>query len=571
MGKTPGEIKRYYQYVLDVECGAVLVCDAMRKAVLRFKEDLEKSTMKKNKYRFDEEEADRIINFIEYLHHFEDPFAGQKIHLEPWECFFVGQLYGWRDKKTGYRRFKKAILFMGRKQGKTILASSLALFEILTKPGVEAYALATKQLISNKSFKNLQQFIAHNELLSKTLNVYKTPRSVEAIKTASIFMPLSSDSSLDGLNPSYAIIDELAAQDNGEAYSILTSGMGSRPERLTLIISTAAPSLDNPMIEEYNYAKRILKKELEDEEYMISIYEFDEGDRWDDLSCMQKSCPNLGVTVPLEYYAGELKKAKVLPLAALEYKTKYCNLWMVSNDTWIPDRLWGKAIRNWKKHGPTEESFESASAVLAVDFSTIWDYTALTKYIYMDDIGKYAALHKFYIPGDQVETKAHMENPTIRTWIEKGLIVATPGEAIDYSYLYRDIDAWIENGNVLAITYDPAKSKEFEYNYANRITIVPFPQKNQYMSPAAKAWEKAIVDDQICDANPVLRWMLSNTINKINLDSGSYYITKSDAAKSRKRIDGVITSIMAFSVLQAQRVELSKPKPKIFDLSKIEY
>lgn len=571
MGENPGQLKRYYQYILDVESEKVLVCDAMRLSVLRFKEDLEKSKRPKSRYIFDETEADRIINFIEHLVHFEDPFAGQKIHLEPWECFFVGQLYGWRERKSRFRRFKKALLFMGRKQGKTILASSMALFEILTKPGVEAYALATKQLISNKSFKNLKQFIAHNTQLSNRLNIYLSPKTVEAPATASVFMPLSSDSSLDGLNPSYAIIDELSTQENGEAYSILTSGMGTRPERLTIIISTAAPSLDNPLIEEYDYAKRILRKELIDEEYLVAIYEYDKGDRWDDLSCMQKSCPNLGVTVPLDYYAGELKKAKVLPLQALEYKTKYCNLWMVSDKTWIPDRLWTKATKNWKKHGITENDFQTAPAVLAVDFSTIWDYTAVTKYIYLEALGKYAAQHKFYIPGDQVETKAHLENPTIRTWIEQGLIIATPGECIDYGYLYRDIDTWLEQGNILAITYDPAKAKDFESNYATRATIVPFPQKNQYISPAAKAWEKAIVDDQICDANPVLRWMLSNCINKMNLDSGAYFITKADAGKARKRIDGVITSIMAFSILQAQRIELSKPKPKIFDLSKIKY
>jgi phage terminase large subunit-like protein len=569
MGVLTGT-ERMMRYAADVEAGKVLACEALRHSVARFRKDLAASKKKACRWEYEPETADKIVRNIERLKHFEDPFAGKPIHLEPWECFFVCQLYGWKDKATGFRRFKKALLFMGRKQGKTILASALALNEIKTRPGVEAYSLATKQLISNKSFKNLQMFIHANGHLSSSLVIHKSPKSIECPSTGSVFLPLSSDSSLDGLNPSYAIIDELAAQDNGEAYSILTSGMGSRPERLTIIISTAAASLDNPLIEEYEYAKKVLAESIEDAEFLVSIYEFDKGDAWDDLTLMQKSCPNLGVTVNLDYYAGELKKAKVIPIAALEYKTKYCNLWQVSSQTWIPDTLWARSRKNAKKYQPTTGDLASAPCVIGVDFSTIWDYTAVTRYFYLAERGVYYALHRFYIPGDQVETKAHQENPAIRRWIEEGLIVATPGESIDYQYLYKDVEGYLEAHNVLAITYDPAKAREFETVMGSRATIIPFPQKSAHLSPAAKAWEKAIVEGQVADDNPVVRWMLSNTINKANPDSGSYFITKQDIGKARKRIDGVITSIMAFSVLQAQVVSLSN-KPFIPDFDALAY
>lgn len=566
-------MKRYYQYIDDVENETVTACDALKKAVARFTADLEASKKRGAKWIFDEEKADRVIYFIEKLVHFEEPFTGMPIHLEPWECFFIGQLYGWRLRETGKRRFRKALLFMGRKQGKTILASALALFEILEKPGIEAYSLATKQLIANKAFKNMRVFIQRNSALLQYFEIRKSPQSILCPSNESSFTPLSSDSDLDGLNPAYVIVDELAAQSNGVAYNVLTSGMGTRSEPLTVIISTAAASLENPLIEEYEYAKKILDGTIEDGAFLACIYEFDKADRWDDLAMMQKSCPNLGVSVPLEYFAGELKKAKVIPIAALEYKTKYCNLWQSSNDTWIPDALWSRCRSAWKRHRAelTPEKLTRVPCVIALDFSTIWDWTAATRYYYIAELGKYAAFHRFYIPADQVETKAHQENPALRQWIQDGLVVPTPGECIDYVYVFKDIEADLKSYKVSAITYDPAKSKEFEQAFSERATIVPFPQKSSFISPAAKAWEKAIVDGLIMDESPIIRWMLSCTVNKANPDSGSYFITKSPISRNRKRIDGVITSLMAFSVLQAQVFEASKPRAPIFDLSQISY
>jgi phage terminase large subunit-like protein len=564
-------MKRYHKYAEDVASGKVLACEALKKAVDRFERDLAASKKRGAKWVFDEAEADRVIDFVEALQQFEEPFAGEYLVLEPWECFFLGQLYGWRNRKTGKRRFKKALLFMGRKQGKTILVSALILYEILTKPGIEAYSLATKQEIANKALRNVKAFISRDEDLREMLKVYSY--SIVNQENFSTFRPLSRDSSLDGLNPAFAIIDELAAQKDSSAYTTLTSGMGTRSEALTAIISTAGYGLSNPLSEEYEYGRKILDGSVIDDAFLVAIYEYDKEDAWDDLSKLQKSCPNLGVSVPLTYFDEELRQAHVIPKKAAEYKVKYCNLWQAANDTWIPDKLWARCRTAATKHKEeiAPEILAKAPCVIGIDLSTIWDYTAVTRYYYLEELDKFTARHQFYIPGDLVETKAYQENPAIREWVEKKIITATPGESIDYAYLYKDLDRYLLEDNVLAMTYDPAKAKDLEAQYVNKATIVPFYQKSVNLSPAAKAWEKAIVDGQIIDDNPVMRWMLTCAINKSNPDSGSYFITKSPIAKARKRIDGVITSIMSFSVLQAQVAEMKKPKPKLFDLSKIQY
>lgn len=561
-------MKRYHEYVRDVKKGNVLACENLRRAVARFERDMKESKAKRSPWVFDEDEADRIIDFMECLVQYEEPFTGQPIHLEPWECFFLGQLYGWRSRETGLRRFRKAMLFMGRKQGKTTLASGLTLYELMTKPGIQAYSLATKQEIANIALDNIKAFIEEDEELGETFRIYSY--HITNLENRSVFRPLSSDKKLDGKNPAYVIVDELSSHDNAEAYHALTSGMGTRSEPLTIIITTAGYGIDNPMIEEYGYGVELLADKIKDDSYLVAIYEYDKNDKWDDLSKLQKSCPNLGVSVPLGYYEKEILQARSIPSLAGEYKVKYCNFWEARVTTWITDHAWMKGVKAAAKAAVPEAELSGAPCIIALDFSTIWDWTAATRYYYLADRDRYVARHRFYIPEAQVDTKVHLENPSIRAWIEAGLLVATPGEAIDYAYVFRDLDADLLASDVLGVTYDPAKAKEFEMQYASRITILPFVQKTANMSPAAKAWEKAVIDGHIYDESPILRWMVSNTMNKVHPDSGSYFITKSATAKGRKRIDGVITSLMAYSVLRDQIQERAN-RPKIFDLSLINY
>jgi phage terminase large subunit-like protein len=565
-------VKRYRQYSADVRSGRILACEALSLAVERFERDRARSKNASCRWIFNEERADDAIAFIERLVQFEEPFSGVPIRLEPWECFFIGQLYGWREKKTDRRRFRKALLFMARKQGKTILAAAINLYEILTKDGIQAFTLATKQAVANVSYTYMREFMKADDSLADKIKVTLSPKSFFVYDNASTYTPLSSDCKLDGFNPSFCHIDELSSHtDGGRAYRTLTSGMGTRSEPLTLITSTASDILENPLIQEYEYGKRVLEGSSEDDAYLVLIYELDKGDKWDDLSMMQKACPNLGVSVALDYYLEELKSARLIPGRETEYKTKYCNLFISSDQTWIPDKTWQRSRNNARRYAATFADLARLPSFCGLDIATIFDYYAFTRYYYSAEADRYLARHRFYIPEAQVETKVYQESTSIRDWISRGLIVATPGESIDFDYVYRDVDEYLKTSNVQGMLYDPAKSKGLKERYDSTDLLIEFRQVAANMSPAAKAWEKAIVDGLIVDDNPVMRWMLSNTVNKSHPDSGSYYITKNPTSKNRRRIDGVITSIMAYWGLSNYVIEQNRPKAPPVDMSKIRY
>lgn len=90
-----------------------LACQRHLKDLKRSKEDPDYP------WKFDEEKGWRPIRFIEKKCH---PTKGNFQHLvmQPWQHFVVGSMFGWVNKKTGVRRFRESLIFVGRKNGKLV-------------------------------------------------------------------------------------------------------------------------------------------------------------------------------------------------------------------------------------------------------------------------------------------------------------------------------------------------------------------------------------------------------------------------------------------------------------------
>ena len=93
---------------MDVIAGARTVGESERRACLRHMADLERQGTENFPYIFDEEKADRIVRWFENCRHVEGPLAGKTIELLPFQVFDLGNMFGWVDPVTGYRRYEKA-------------------------------------------------------------------------------------------------------------------------------------------------------------------------------------------------------------------------------------------------------------------------------------------------------------------------------------------------------------------------------------------------------------------------------------------------------------------------------
>lgn len=101
-----------------------------KQACQRFLHDLERIGQDDFPYIWDEEKAWKIVRWFSYLRHSKGELAGKPIILTSWQKFFLCQLYGWRNKYTGYKRFKKSFVEVGRKNAKSQMEAGVALNEI---------------------------------------------------------------------------------------------------------------------------------------------------------------------------------------------------------------------------------------------------------------------------------------------------------------------------------------------------------------------------------------------------------------------------------------------------------
>ena len=113
-------MNRVTQYALDVVGGKVVAGEYAKLACQRHLDDLEKAKLAPFKYRFDEEEADRILEFAESLI-LDEGEEQTPLVLADFQGFILGSLFGWVNKETGYRRFRTSYVQLGRQNGKSLL------------------------------------------------------------------------------------------------------------------------------------------------------------------------------------------------------------------------------------------------------------------------------------------------------------------------------------------------------------------------------------------------------------------------------------------------------------------
>ena len=201
----------------------------------RFTEEKEK-----HRYVFDKELGDRPIKFIEtYCRHSKGKWAGKPIVLELWQKAFIEALFGFVDEQTRLRRYKKGLLFVGRKNGKSVLDSGLGLY-MLTKDGeggAEVYSVATMKEQAKIVWEESKKMIKKSPALDKRMRCLINGIFFDA--TESSFKALASESnSLDGLNAHFVIADEVHAWKDKNLMDVVYDSMSAREQPMLLETST---------------------------------------------------------------------------------------------------------------------------------------------------------------------------------------------------------------------------------------------------------------------------------------------------------------------------------------------
>ena len=421
-------ILRYYQMIED---GSVTVGHWIRLLYERIVADLEAKA-----YFFDQKKANRAVRFFEsFCHHSKGKLAPQLVKLETWQKALISCIFGLVDEK-GIRVYREVFVVMGRKNGKSLLASGIAEYMAYAdgERGADCYFLAPKLDQADIVFNDFWQSISAEPDLMKITKKRKMDIYIESTNTSIKKVPFSEKKS-DGFNPHLTVCDEVAAWvgDQGiKQYAVMTSALGSREQPLILSITTANYINDGIYDELFKRGTSFLQGNSREKRLLPFLYLIDDLDRWNDLSELQKSIPNLGVSVSSSYILEEIAKAEDSLANKAEFMTKFACIKQNSSQAWLNIQDVKKCFGN----DLTLEDLRHSYGLGGIDLSLAVDLTAAVIVIEKDGVSWFAT--QFFMPANKIEEATQRDGLPYRIYAERGLLTISGENTVDY----HDVHNW---------------------------------------------------------------------------------------------------------------------------------
>lgn len=560
-------IKEYYK---KIKTGAIVAPKKVKIVYERLVNDIDNPRVveiynektektETHKYIYDNNRAIEAIEFIEtFCKHSKGKVAGQPFILELWQKAFVSAIFGFIDNKTKLRKFRKAILFVARKNGKSTLAAAIGLYMLLAdgEAGAECYSIATKKDQAKILWSEAKRMIKKSPVLLKRVKPLIAELYYE--EEESVFKPLSSESdTLDGLNASFVAADEVQAMKDKNLIDVTYDSMDSRDQPLFLETSTMGTIRENVFDSEYEYASNIINgyvdstSDFVDETLLPIIYELDSKDEWLDEECWIKANPGLGTIKKIKGIRDKVARAKIKPDELKNLLCKDFNIRETSVSSWLSF----EDLNN-------EESFNLAKmkvkyGIGGTDLSSTNDLTA-AKVIFREsrENPKIFVLQQYWIPEDLLEQKIKEDKIPYDKWVDKGFVRLCPGNKIHP----KIVTEWFleirdEYGIYLPwIGYDAWSAEywveEMKGNFGEEAMIKVYQGKRTLSSPMKNLEADLKSKLIIYNNNPVDKWCLSNT----NVDTDRNGNIQPDKGRNKRlRIDGTSALLDAYVVYEQKQ------------------
>jgi phage terminase large subunit-like protein len=457
---------------------------------------------------------------------------------------------------------RRAVLSIGRKNGKTLLAAALVLVHLIgpeAERNGEIYSAANDREQAGQVFKAARQMVEAEPELAAVLKIVPSTKTIACYGNGSFYRALSSEvGSKHGLNPTFVIFDELAQARSRDLYDVLDTSFAARAEPLFLAISTQS-----------NDPEHILSKLIddglsgEDPTTVCHLYAAPEDCDLLDEAGWRAANPALGDFRSHEELAVLMAKAKRLPAEEPKVRNLYLNQRVSPASTLIARADWlrckGPAL--WK---PGERIY------LALDLSAKVDLCALVG-VSAEDGSRVHAW--FFKPGDYLDEHERRDRVPYTQWAAQGWLEAIPGRSVHPRAVANKIAEISTEFEIVGLAYDrwgiENLLREFDAvgleahkdgDPGDGLRLVPWGQGFKDMSPAIDALETAILHDELeHDGNPVLTWNVGNAIAVTDPAGGR----KLDKSKARFRIDGAVSLAMGLGLKDRERAPEGEPEYQV--------
>lgn len=544
---TYNPILEYWKKIQDKE---ICVSDK----VFRTYKKVVKDIVEPGEYFYSAKRANHILEFAEnYCRHSKGKFGGKPVELELWEKAHLATVFGFIDIE-GNRKYRESLLIVGKKNGKSLLASVVGLYMLTAdgEMGPEVYAVATKKDQSKIIWLESKRMVRKSPSLSK--RVRSLVAELDTDFNDGVFKPLASDSdTLDGLNIHCVLMDEIHQWKQGKAlYDIMADGVSAREQPLVYITSTAGTIREDIYDQKYEEAEMVINgyedpDGYKDEHFIAFIYELDNRKEWTDETCWEKANPGLGTIKNRNTLKDKVEKAKKNPLLVKNLLCKEFNIRETSSEAWLTfEQANNTAVYDIKKLKPRY-------GIGGADLSATTDLTAAKVLFKVPEDEHIYVMSMYWIPEDLVEKRVTEDKVPYDMWIERGYVRTCPGNKISH----RDVKAWFveiqeEYDIYLYLTgYDSWSAVYFVedmQDYFGKASMVPVIQGKKTLSQPMKALGADLENNLIVyNNNPVDKWCLCNTAVDVDKNDNIQPIKTS---KPRRRIDGTAALLDAYVVLQ---------------------
>jgi phage terminase large subunit-like protein len=466
----------------------------------------------------------------------EGMLIGQPFHLLPFELEFIKNVYRTRN---GRRIVRRAIMSVGRKNGKTGLIASLLLGHLVGPAAVvnsQIYSTAQSRRQAAIVFKLLVKITNQNAILTSNVYIKDNQSQVIGLGPNTSYESLSSNSSAAmGFSPILAIHDELGqAGAICPIYDAVETGMGAHDEALSLIISTQAPN-------DVALLSTLIDDALEspDERTYLCLHTAPEECDIHDMDGWVAANPAMGIYRSEADILEQADRARRIPSLEPTFRNLILNQRVDTQKVFLPRNLW--ALGN---EPPDYEACKGLKAYLGLDLSSRIDLTALVADVPLPN-GKHAIFPRCFLPEAGIQDRELKDKVPYSAWAKEGHLILTPGSVVDYDFVLDHIKEFMKHFDVEKVAFDRWRI-EFLKMIAEKdglkLPLVPFGQGFKDMSPAMESIETLVTAGQILHGgHPVLKWAMSNA--KVRKDpSGN---RKLDKDKSATRIDPAVALVMA--------------------------
>lgn len=508
---------------------------------------------------FDVKEAERHIDIANTLTIGEG--EAHALHTRGFQNFIIGSLFGWRKKRSDIRRYREAYVQVGRQNGKSFLAGTLA-NDFATFGGYQygrIFCTATKQDQANIVWDEVAKFIQSDKDLAELYKIKTYDRTITSKVTGTTIKAIGRDTkSADGFRTILAIVDEYHAHPTNQMYKLMMDGQDMVKNALTIAITTAGFDLKSPCYEQYQFCKKVLEGVVQKDNLFIYIAALNkEDDIWKKEN-WAKANP-LKLFMPDEVTLDDEKLAVVANKAIdakekqgeelVNFETKTLNQWVTYTGGALLDMAaWQAGGKPW-----TLADMKGREGYLGIDLSSGGDLTSISIVFPLQDDNVYIWSHS-YMPELRLAEHIKSDDAPYGVWKNQGLITLTSGMygiKTDYKYIIADLKRMIDEYDISIIGcgYDAHNAAAFLADLEDVLPcdLTEVKQSARSLNDTTKDFQLSVKAGQVSydQNNALLSWSATNAIIS---EPNSFGEIKVDKMTQTDRIDPIDAIIDAWKM-----------------------